>query len=418
MQLKFFGGAQEVGRSSILFKDERSIMLDFGLKVNVRTEFPISVPKVDALILSHSHIDHSGFVPAIYNFSQIPAFGTKPTLELAELLQNDAINVAKKQHMRPKYHKRQINQFKSKYTEIPYHKKFFYGSYDMEFYDAGHICGSAVTLIERTRAKNNKRIVYTGDFKIEPQTLHKGAEIVKSDVLIMESTYEGRDHPNRDDLVKKLIEEIRGVLDNGGTALLPSFAVGRSQELLSILYKHGLADRVFVDGMCRAATKIVVKNPKFITNPEYLMRGIDEATWIDGMRVRKNALDEPGIILTTAGMLNGGPVLNYITRLNAESKIFITGYQVEGTNGRLLIDNGYVNIDEKKVRIDTPVSIYDLSAHAGNSDLYEYVRKSAPNIVVCVHGDQRASTNLAEHLKDEGFEAYAPKVGETLNIKE
>ncbi len=133
MQLKFFGGAQEVGRSSILFKDEKSIMLDFGLKVNVRTEFPISVPKVDALILSHSHIDHSGFVPAIYNFSQIPAFGTKPTLELAELLQNDAINVAKKQHMQPKYHKRQINQFKGKYTEIPYHKKFFYGSYDMEF---------------------------------------------------------------------------------------------------------------------------------------------------------------------------------------------------------------------------------------------------------------------------------------------
>ncbi len=418
MQFKFYGAAQEVGRSAILFKDERSIMMDFGIKVSAKTEFPVSIPKIDALILSHAHIDHSGFVPAIYNYSHVPAFGTKPTLELSELLQNDAITVAKKQHTKPKYFKKQINNFKNKYTQIPYHKKFFYGNYDIEFYDAAHICGSAVTLIERTKAKNNKRIVYTGDFKLDEQTLHKGAEIVKSDVLILESTYEGKEHPDRAQHVHKLIEEIKEVLDNGGSALIPAFAVGRSQELLAILYQHGLADRVFVDGMCRAATKIVVKNPKFITNPEYLMRGIEEATWIDEPRIRKNALDEPGIILTTAGMLNGGPVLNYIQRLNEESKVFITGYQVEGTNGRLLINHGYVNIDEKKVPIRTPVSVYDFSAHAGNKDLYEYVRQSAPNTVICVHGDQSATTHFAQNLREEGFDAYAPKIGDTITIKD
>jgi len=416
MQLRFFGGAREVGRSSIMVKDERSIMFDFGIKIDHKTEYPVGMPKIDALVLSHAHLDHSGYAPAIYESMHVPTFGTAPTLELSTLLLDDAINISKKQHTSVGYYERQVNMFNNKYVPSRYHKRFSFSDYDIEFYDAGHICGSAITLLERNKAKDYKKVVYTGDFKLGAQTLHDGAEIVKSDLLIIESTYESKEHPDRDDLIKRFVDEIKSVLDNGGTALIPSFAVGRSQELLSILYKNGLADMTYVDGMCRAATKIVAKHDDFISNPELLSEGIREATWIDDVRARKDVFNNPSIILTTAGMLNGGPVLSYLTRLNKDSRIFITGYQVEGTNGRDLVDNGFVTIDKKKVKVSTPFSVYDFSAHAGNTDLHKFVRESSPNAVVCVHGDSERTQHFAEELRGEGFDAYAPKVGDTIDF--
>jgi putative mRNA 3-end processing factor len=138
---------------------------------------------------------------------------------------------------------------------------------------------------------------------------------------------------------------------------------------------------------------------------------------ITDKRHRKDALNEPSIILTTAGMLNGGPVLNYITKLNKNSKILITGYQVAGTNGRLLLDRGVVNIDGNVVKISTPTVYYDLSAHAGKDDLYKYVKQSSPRIVICMHGDEQNTMTFAENLKLEGFEAYSPKIGETIKLE-
>ncbi|MEM0149308.1 MAG: MBL fold metallo-hydrolase [Candidatus Micrarchaeaceae archaeon] len=397
-------------------KDERSVMFDYGIKIDHKNEYPIGLPKIDAFVLSHAHLDHSGYAPAIYENMHVPAFGTEPTLELSTLLLDDAINIAKKQHTNLGYYKRQVNMFNNKYVPLRYHKRFAFGDYDIEFFDAGHICGSAITLLERTKAKDYKRVVYTGDFKLGHQTLHEGAEIVKSDLLIIESTYESKEHPDRNELIKHFIDEIKGVLDDGGTALIPSFAVGRSQELLSILYKNGLADMTYVDGMCRAATKIVAKHKDFISNPELLSEGIKEATWIDDVKARKEVFNRPSIVLTTAGMLNGGPVLSYLTRLNKDSRIFITGYQVEGTNGRSLIDTGGVTIDRKRLRVETPVSVYDFSAHAGDSDLHKFVRESSPNAVVCVHGDPERTQHFAAELRGEGFDAYAPKVGDVIDF--
>jgi len=127
-------------------------------------------------------------------------------------------------------------------------------------------------------------------------------------------------------------------------------------------------------------------------------------------------LDEPSIILTTAGMLEGGPVLNYITRLNEESRILITGYQVEETNGRRLVERGVVNIDGREHRIRNPVTTFDFSAHAGRDDLFRYARESAPNTIICVHGSEENAKALAEELRGEGFDAHAPKDGDTIRL--
>ena len=416
MILKFFGAAREVGRSAILLKDVCSIMLDYGIKLNHKIEYPTNMPNIDALVLSHAHLDHSGDVPALYNEMLIPSFGTEPTLELSELLLKDSLNIAKKEHAKQRFHKRQIASFARRYTSIGYNSRCSIGDFDIEFHDAGHICGSAITLVERRKALHNKRIVYTGDFKLMPQYLHRGADVVKSDVLIIESTYATLDHPDREQLEYELAEKIKETLDNNGTALLPVFAVGRAQELLIFLHKHGLTQYTYVDGMARTATSIAMRHHDFIDNYESLARAVDDSTAIKDRESRGQALNSPAIILTTAGMLSGGPVLDYITRLRKNSHIFLTGYQVEGSNGRTLMDSATITINKKPVRIDAAVSYYDMSAHAGKKELYEYVKRSSPTTVVCVHGDSRNTVALAENLKEEGYNAYAPKLDDTIRL--
>jgi putative mRNA 3-end processing factor len=416
MFLKFFGGAQEVGRSAIMLKEENSLLLDYGIKLNAKIEYPATIPNVDAFILSHAHLDHSGFAPALYNEMLVPAFGTEPTLALSELLLDDSLNIAKKEHMTQRFHKRQIESFKRRYTAMEYGIGFEFEEFGIELLDAGHISGSAITAIDAKGAGRSKRIVYTGDFKLDPQCLHKGATVAKSDVLITESTYATREHPDRETLLRKLASAIKETLDNKGTALLPVFAVGRSQEILTFLYKNDLIQYVYLDGMARAATSIVVKHPEFINNHSLLEKALAEATVIKDRDDREDALSSPSILLTTAGMLSGGPVLNYITKLRANSSIFLTGYQVEGTNGSMLMETGTIMVDKKLRRIETPVFYYDLSAHSGMRELYEYIKRSSPSTVVCVHGDQKNAVSLAENLKLEGYETYAPKIGDTIKL--
>ncbi len=416
MQLKFYGGAQEVGRSAILLKDERSFMFDYGIKIDKRIEYPTTIPKVDAFVLSHAHLDHSGFSPGLYSEMFIPAFGTQPTLRLSNLLLDDSLNIAKKQHERPRFHRRQVNEFVNRYVSLDYGNRTHFGNYDLEFFDAGHIAGSAITLLERTQAKDFKRVVYTGDFKLSEQILHKGADIVKSDLLIMETTYATREHPDRKKVEKAFIDKIKETLENKGTALIPAFAVGRSQELLVLLHQHDLTRYTYIDGMVKDATSIVLNHPEYIANADLLNKASREASWISDRTERKDALNGPSVILTTSGMLNGGPVLDYITKLNRSSHIFLTGFQQEGTNGRTLLETGTIHMEGQKRKIDTPVTFHDFSAHAGRSDLLEYVKKSSPTAVVCVHGDATNAKTFAAELKQQGYDAYAPKVGDSIKL--
>jgi putative mRNA 3-end processing factor len=391
----------------------KRLLFDYGIKLDHKTEYPIEAQKVDAAVLSHAHLDHSGFLPSLYNKMFPPVMGTAPTLELSLLLLEDSMAIAKKQHMQEHFHKRQLKSYENRFVSMGYHTSTSLADFNIELFDAGHISGSTITRVE----KSGYRIVYTGDFKLAEQRLHKGAEVVKSDVLITESTYATRTHPDMRELSDNFIEKIKEVLDNGGTALIPVFAVGRSQEILTILYEHGLAGRTYLDGMARSATAIVQKHPEFIANSELLARAVSETMQIGEHGGREGALSEPSVIVTTAGMLNGGPVLDYITKLNKSSYIFLTGYQVDGTNGRMLLDEGQIIVHGLPRKITTPVSYYDFSAHADKNDLHEYIKMSEPQTVVCVHGSEESATQLAESLKLDGYEAYAPKNGDVIEIR-
>lgn len=418
MHISFFGAAQEVGRSSIMLHDnDKRIMFDYGVKLGKGLEYPIQAPDVDALILSHAHLDHCGAIPVLYRHKpDIPAIGTPPSLDLSELLLKDSLKIARIEHKKAHFTEAQMNLYKRRYRRIPYGMQADLLGMNIEMQDAGHVAGSAITLLERKHGKENKRIVYTGDFKLQKQVLHDGAKIVKGDLLIMESTYATRDHPDKAQLVKEFIAKIKETLDNRGNVLLPVFAVGRGQELLTLLYENGLAQHTYVDGMINSATEIILRHPKYITHPHRLSDAVEESNRIRDSTDRRSVLDEPSIILTTAGMLEGGPVLNYITRLNEESRIFLTGFQVEGTNGRLLLEKKYVRIDGVPHKIKTPVQFFDFSAHAGREDLYRYARECSPNTIICVHGSEENSKALAEALSGEGFDAHAPKVGDVIKL--
>ncbi len=414
MEIQFLGGASEVGRSAIFIKDDKRILLDYGIKINEKTEFPMQAAGVDIAVLSHAHLDHSGFIPSLFFANYPVTITTEPTAQLSELLIKDSMKINRKQHMKQSYFNKQLEIFMNRYLKYEYGVPIENNGYYISLYDAGHITGSAVTLIEKI--KNDKRIVYTGDFKIDPQILQGSADIVESNVLIIESTYANREHPNRSELIKKFVEGIKEVLDNNGTALVPSFAVGRAQEILAILYMNKLIDYTYIDGMAKAASEIVINYPEFTRNKDILMGALKNVNWIGMHADRSEPLRKPSIIVTTAGMLNGGPALNYITRLNENSKIFLTGYQVEGTNGRRMMEGKPIKINAKKFKVSTPWEFFDFSAHAGKSDLFEYVRRSNPEKVICVHGDAENTKLFAETLKMEGFEAYAPKVGEKIKI--
>jgi putative mRNA 3-end processing factor len=160
----------------------------------------------------------------------------------------------------------------------------------------------------------------------------------------------------------------------------------------------------------------VLKNKSFIDNADWLTTAVSRATFVETQADRTDALRSPSVIITTAGMLNGGPVIDYIKKLNQHSGIFISGFQVEGTNGRTLLDKGTVSVDGKERKVHVKASHHDLSAHAGKNELYDYVKDCGARTVICVHGDNDASISLAEGLKLEGYEAYAPKVGETIKL--
>ncbi|MGC8567744.1 MAG: MBL fold metallo-hydrolase [Candidatus Micrarchaeia archaeon] len=419
MQIKFLGGAREVGRSAIMVYDDdkTKLLLDYGIKIDRKKPgFPIEIPSVDGVVISHAHMDHSGFVPALLKHRNIPIIGTSSTMKLSELLLEDSLGIAKKEHRQAGFAKEDLRSFSRNFVEVQYKQKTRIRDYEIELFDAGHISGSAVTLLEK-RSWHGQKLVYTGDFKLEKQYLHKGAEIIKGDILVMESTYALKEHPNREELVKEFIESIKTVLDNNGTVLLPSFAVGRSQEILSMLYKNSLIDYCYLDGMAQAATAIVLSYPSLISNSRLLSDAFGRATRVASKKDRIDAIKGPSIILTTAGMLEGGPVLNYVQKMSSNSEIMLTGFQAPNTNGRLLLEQHKMVVDKKVIKIKQPVSYYDFSAHAGMSDLYRYARESSPNIIICLHGDSNNAVSLASNLADEGFETYAPKLGQSIEIK-
>lgn len=420
VKISFLGAAQEVGRSAFLVDCGDKILLDYGVKLTPKgIEYPLPFKeKLDAAIISHAHLDHSGNLPHLFTTGKFLSYMTNPTLELAKILWHDTLNIAGMEGTDAKFSRQEIVRTERFTFAVNYNRPITISdSVSLEFFDAGHILGSAITKLDI----GGKTVVYSGDFKDEETRLHSGAaisKIKKCDCLIMESTYGDRDHPPRKELEKKFVDDVQDVLDRGGHALVTAFAVGRSQEIIDVLHEYGIEADVYIDGMSQKAAKVYLNNPNFLKKPKFLKKALDNAKWIKNVRMRKQALSKPSVIVTTSGMLQGGPVYFYLPELcnDKNSKLFLTGYQVEDTPGRILMETGKINLNGIVTDLKMEYEKYDFSAHAGRRELLSLARKLGPEKIVLVHGDEKVAKKLKGDLREEGFDVRTPALGEEMSL--
>lgn len=425
MRIHILGSGQEVGRSGIFVECGKNVLLDCGIKVRDQemggaTGFP-AIPKtmrIDATIVCHAHLDHSAFIPAIAD--RCLFFGTPPTQGLAELLARDA----KKVSPELPYSIQDVERAFRNFVLMPYGIEHSLGP-DAAFtlHDAGHLPGSACVELKA----EGKRLVYTSDFKLEEMRLQPpGVKPVEdADVLVIECTYAQREHPNRKETEKRLIKRVHEVIESGGNVLMPAFAVGRTQELALIMFAYDVELPVFIDGMGNLASQIIQNYPKYVKNHTILKEAIRNMTPVG--RDKNVPLREPSVIIATAGMLEGGPAMSYLLamdkRYREERKagaVLFSGFCLPETNGWHLQNTQTIYLKKKGIKKAKPINIslpnelFHLSAHAGRTDIMEYVRKANPSKIVCVHGD--GCPAFAEELTSQGWDAIAPKNGESIEF--
>lgn len=415
MKIHCLGAGQEVGRSCFLVETDQRVLFDYGLKIFSKhgkdkqnmLPFPYQ-GTIDAMFLSHAHLDHSGYIPELYSHPPFHWFGTSPTMQISSLLWADSLKIMGED---APYLPRHINRAENYFAPLNYDQILSLGDTDYTFHDAGHILGSAT--IRATYKKKN--LLYSGDFKLGETRMHKGMDIPNEvDYLILESTYSKRNHPNRAELEQTLVSKIEETLDNGGSVLLPSFAVGRTQELISVIHAHLRGIPTYVDGMGKTVTQIYQSHEDYIKDPKAFNEATKDVIFVESSRDKKDATSEPSIIIATAGMMEGGPALSYLQNLNPNSKLIFTGYNVEGTNGWRILNQNKVLIDGYELDVSVPSEYLDFSAHVGRDGLLKFVKSTNPEKIILNHGD--STPEFAAELNALGFDAVAPKNGEVIEL--
>lgn len=384
------------------------LLLDYGMNPSNPSDFPIAVAP-DTTVISHAHLDHSGFAAAL---RQGKVFMTPVTKDLSYLLGEDTIKIGNKQGSLP-FTRDDLDNLMRRAVTVPYNERFTGSGYEIELYDAGHIPGGASIYVG-----NDLRLFYTSDIKMsDTKLLNKADDIPEADILIVESTYFGKSHTPRGDLERKFVESIGETLDRGGNAIVPCFAIGRTQEIVMVLHASGIVP--YVDGMGTDVQKILESYPSFIRDFDMLKDAFENVRYVNPSR-RYDALREPSVIVTTAGMLNGGPVLYYLRKAGDDerNKVLLTGYQLEDTNGRRALEEGYVLDGQRKIQLNLDVEQYDFSSHSDDSELKELVSRfcdGGTEITFTVHGDD--CEGFADWIrKNCKCDAFAPELGDEFII--
>lgn len=418
LQIKFLGSAREVGRSAIGVKTENiQVLLDYGVMVNHEPGFPMHVlPKeVDAIVLSHGHLDHSGAIPVFHIQNNKRVYGTRLTFDLAQLLIADFIHLSG--YYIP-FEYLELRSMMKSCISLDFRKKQTIGDIEFQLLDAGHIPGSAQILIE----SDGKRLLYTGDYNTVDTRLLRGADkdYGELDAVIIESTYADEDHPDRKTLEKELVERTTDVVETGGTVLIPAFSVGRSQEIACILAAYHFEYPITIDGMTREVNRLLISNEKFLRDPKLFMETIRSADSVEGWRDRRLAAKKPGVVISPAGMLKGGPAAFYIQKLGKkrQNAVFLVSYQVPGTPGHELLEKGKCVIDGKMRKIKAQVDRFDFSSHCGASQLRDAVKALEGNpTIYTVHGAEGNCEKFAKWIETEtGLKAVAPKTGDVFAV--
>lgn len=407
MDFQFLGGASEVGRLGMVLRSgPTSVLFDYGLLPKDPPQYPMPAPPVDGMFVSHAHLDHTGMIPWITRRHDVDVVLTPPTADVADLLLEDSLKIADAEGFDAPFDDHDLRTARRRYRTIDFQDNVDMGELEVTAHPAGHIPGATMYEIN-----GNQTMLFTGDLHTLTTDLVWGAKPVKCDTLFIESTYAGRQHPERLKSEYAFLKKIEQIVNRGGLALVPSFAVGRTQDIILTLAKA--RHEVWLDGMGKKVNSIYVQHPEYIRSVKKLRQAMNHVHVVRNPRERDLAL-RGEVIVTTSGMLDGGPVLRYLEAIREDSKsaILLTGYQVEGTNGRRLIDEGVVDLWGVDVDIRVEWQKFDFSAHAGHDDLVRFIEACDPQRVVLMHGDNREI--LGEAL--EGREVVLPKEGQWYSL--
>ena len=463
MKIQFYGGARTVtGSQHLLTINGRKILLECGLFQGRRQDtfeknknFGYDPKEIDALILSHAHIDHSGNIPnLVKNGFDGPIYATSATIDLCEIMLKDSaylqqrdiewLNKRKKSRIpeEPLYSIEDVEEALQKFIPVEYNtaKEIFPGI--VAYYqDAGHILGSAGILIEIEEEGKKLRFGFSGDIGRHEMPIIRDPDYFNDlDVLIMESTYGNRIHTHSEEVEEEVAKVVREVFDRKGKIIIPAFAVGRTQLLVYVLHKLFDQNRIpempiYVDSpLAVNATKVFRDHPECFdreTNRIFLESGDDpfgfsRLKYISTVDQSKelNDMHEPMIIISASGMAEGGRILHHLANNihNPKNLVLFVGYAAENTLARKIMDGmKSVNIlgEEHSVKCQIKTMDY-FSGHADQNELLDYLRlnpqKQLKNIFL-VHGEEAQALPLREKILHKGYiNAEFPASGEIFLI--
>ncbi|MEK6869947.1 MAG: beta-CASP ribonuclease aCPSF1 [Thermoproteota archaeon] len=457
ISLVTLGGFSQVGRSSMLLSTpESKILVDCGINPGAKhpmDSFPrldfldITLDELDAIVIGHAHLDHTGFLPALCKFGyKGPIYCTEPTLPMMNLIQLDAIKVAAAQGRTPMYAERDVKQIMKQAITLPYGTVTDISpDIKLVLANAGHILGSALCHFHIGNGDHN--FVYSGDIKFGKSILFEAASwnFPRVETLLIESTYGAKEdiQPTRQEVESAFINAVNNTLADGGKVLIPIPAVGRAQEIMMVIdhyMKSGemVEAPVFTEGMISEASAI------HEAYPEYLARELKQKiletddnpfdseyfTNIEHADAREEPMrdNSPCIILATSGMLEGGPVLEYFKNIapDKKNKVLFVSYQVNGTMGRRVLDGSkQVTMLGKEGKVEVVTincSVEKLDGFSGHSDynqLMSFVQRLRPKLrrVLVNHGERRKSENLAMNIRRMfRVPAHYPQVQEAIKL--
>ncbi|MGQ4891817.1 MAG: MBL fold metallo-hydrolase [Candidatus Njordarchaeia archaeon] len=406
VSIRFLGGAKRIGCSSVLINNSgKGILIDYGSNPSNEFTKPIDVNPLNlqSVVLSHAHIDHSGALPMLYKGALYPLLiATPPTIDLTALLIRDMMKILKGD---VPFSELDLDRMLQTALPLKYNKPVNIGDGALvELLDAGHIPGSSSVLV----SINGKKIWYTGDINLIESRLLKPADVYReADIVIMETTYANRDHPDRIGEEQRLVKRAEEIVEDKGVVLIPAFSVGRSQEIISILTKYDFNGSIALDGMARPATEIILRHPEFIKDFDLLERAVSRVKWIRSRGERKKLLKKPGVIVAPAGMLSGGWAEWYLKHVYDDEKngIFLVSFQVPGTLGYRIANERKFFLAGKEKHISAQVEVFELSGHSGRKELFEIVKSlENPEKIFLMHGEEGTIDQFADELKEMGLD--------------
>lgn len=464
MKLTFFGAAHEVtGSCTLLEACGKNIIIDCGMEQGADTyencELPIAANQIDAICLTHAHMDHSGKIPALVAQGyKGPIYSTGATHKLCEIMLRDSAHIqeseaewrnrkakrAGQEEYTPLYTMADAEQTLRQFVSYPYGEQTdIFEGISVRFADAGHLLGSASIYITVTENGETRTLLFSGDLgNINRPLIRDPKPAEKADYVIIESTYGDRLHGERPDYVGQLTEIMQETFDRGGNVVIPSFAVGRTQEMLYLIRsirEQGLIKGhegfpVYVDSpLAVEATNIYSSGMTDYYDAEtldLLANGIEpiktaelrlSITSDDSKAINFDVM--PKVILSASGMCEAGRIRHHLKHnlWRDDSTILFVGYQSEGTIGRKLIDGEpKVKLFGEEIAVHARIAVLDgISGHADKDMLLDWLgaMEEAPRKVFVNHGDDAVCDTLAENISAKfGYEAVAPFSGDSFNL--